>query len=200
MKKFLKFLLLGISLLTLTACGKSQEAVMYIEEAQLTEEEKNILKLANCNENLLIYDANLDSKAQSYRVTTYELKDGKWEMIASSAGAIRDSKIRISLKFDKISDGINMGMVSENSSGNTSYIPEEKLETEGMGVVTSSLHQLSEISYGEEISLVGQVISKKDTIEFNLDDYNKPEEIERKDYEHVYYIVIEFSNENDLLE
>ena len=61
MMKRIWALLLGVVLsVSLTACAENNLDQMYIEEAQLTEEEKNIAELLGLNQEYRLYDFSLD--------------------------------------------------------------------------------------------------------------------------------------------
>ena len=78
MKKLL-FSLLSILMLIflLSGCTPQQEKVgSYLEKAELTEEEINILKLAEAQEPLL-FDFTVNT-GKSFTIQTFELQDGQW--------------------------------------------------------------------------------------------------------------------------
>jgi len=168
---------------------------MYIEEAQLTEEEKNIAELLGLNQEYRLYDFSIDDTVKSMQINIYELIDGEWHIIAGGGGqAFEDSEGRIALGFDNVADGLRIAVQSEHNSGSTSYFKESKNDITGMGYATSTLSDKQKIVYDQEIPLVIQIITSKNEVHSYVVDYFfQPEEYEKYDYEYVYAITVLFS-------
>ena len=189
-------LLLCVALsFSLSACAENDLNQMYIEEAQLTEEEKNIAELLGLNQEYRLYDFFIDDTVKSMQINTYELIDGEWYIVAGGGGqAFEDSEGRLALGFDNIADGLRIATQSEHNSGSTSYFKEIKNDITGMGWATSTLTDKTEIAYDQEIPLVIQIITSKNEVHSYMVDYFfQPEEYEKYDYEHVYAITVLFS-------
>lgn len=82
MKRFLSVFILAFSLLIFTSCKAKNPVEVkekYIQKAELTKSEDDIVKLVGDYENQIMYDFNLDDKVQSIQISIYELKDNKWD-------------------------------------------------------------------------------------------------------------------------
>ena len=79
MKKWIITLVVMIGIISMIAClgAQKNEENMYIEPAQLTEEEKEIVSLLGLNTEHRIFDFSLDESVQSIQVNTYRLVDGE---------------------------------------------------------------------------------------------------------------------------
>ncbi len=195
MKRIWTLLLCAVLSFSLSACAENNLNQMYIEEAQLTEEEKNIVELLGLNQEYRLYDFSIDDTVKSMRINTYELIDGEWHIVAGGGGqAFEDSEGRLALGFDNIADGLRIATQSEHSSGSTSYFKESKNDITGMGCATSTLTDKKEIVYDQEIPLAIQIITSKNEVHSYVVDYFfQPEEYEKHDYEYVYAITVLFS-------
>ena len=80
MKKAITITISIIALCLVAACSGDEPAAesMYIEPAQLTDEEQDIAELLGLNSDYLIYDFVLDGTAQGIQFNTYELENGEW--------------------------------------------------------------------------------------------------------------------------
>ncbi|MCD8192568.1 MAG: hypothetical protein LUD55_07245 [Oscillospiraceae bacterium] len=195
MKRILSLLVCVVLIFSLSACAEDNSKQMYIEAAQLTEEEQNIAELLGLNQEHLIYDFSLDDTVKSMRINTYELIDGEWNIISGGGGeAFEDLGGRLALEFENIGDGLKVAVQSEHNGGSTSYFNEIKNDITGMGLTTSVLTSQKEITYEEEIPLAIQIITSKNEVHSYVVDYFfQPEEYEKYDYEYVYAITVLFS-------
>ena len=206
-KKILSSILIVFLLLFLTTCDrKPKKPDMYIEVAQLSEQEKNIAKLLGYDNGQVICDYMLDDTVNSIQVNSYELIDGEWDLISGGGYAFSDEAGRFALKFDDIPRGYRFSIQSENSTGSMEHTSPELKEdygameqesvndTESMGRTTSLMSELTEITYEEEIPLAIQISTSKDSIiSYFIESFFTSEEYEKHDYEHVYAITIRFS-------
>lgn len=207
MKKIQYVLSVMLLAMGLCACsGKlgANEAKMYIEPAQLTEEERQLAELLGANTGQRIYDFELDDTVQSLQINSYRLIDGNWELEMGGGGQIfSDKHGRIAFDFDRLSDGLRVALQSEHHGGSTSYEREEDEMFTDMGYATSVLSTKTEIAYEEEIPLVLQIVTAKDkVISYSAEYFEHPEELEKLDYEGVYALTVLFSqssvsNSND---
>lgn len=197
-KRVCALLLCVLLSVSLSACADNDLDQMYIEKAELTEEEKNIADLLGLNQEYRLYDFHLDDTVKSMRVNTYELIDGEWHIVAGGGGeAFEDSDGRLALGFDNLADGLRIAIQSEHNNGSTSYFKESKPDMAGMGYTTSTLSDRKEILYDQEIPLVIQIITSKNEVHSYVVDYFfKPEEYEKYDYEYVYAVTVLFSQKS----
>ena len=197
MQKVFSILLTMCLIFGLCACSHSEQtpAEMYIEPAQLTQEEKNVADLLGLNTGQRIFDFVVDDSVQTIRVNTYRLIDGKWALEAGGGGqAFTDKTGRLALSFDKLAEGIRIAIQSAHSNGSTSYQSEPEENLIGMGYATSILSEKTEIAYETEIPLAIQVVTNQNEIvSYQVDYFAQPEEYEKLGYEGVFAVTIYFS-------
>lgn len=198
MKKLIVIVLAIVGMISMIGCSDTEKTVdkMYIEPAQLTEEEEKIAELLGLNTQQKIYDFVLDETVQSIQVNTYRLIDGEWKLETGGGGqAFSDATGRIALSFERLDEGIRIAIQSEHSDGSTEYDSERNEELNEIGsYATSILSEKTEFAYEEEIPLVVQVItSKNEVVSYQVDYFNSPEEYEKYGYEGVFAITIRFS-------
>ena len=198
MKKLIVIVLTVVGILSMVGCsdtGKTAEK-MYIEPAQLTEEEEKIAALLGLNTQQKIYDFVLDETVQSIQVNTYRLMDGEWKLETGGGGqAFSDVKGRISLSFERLDEGIRIAIQSEHTGGSTKYDSERNEDLDEIGSYTTSiLSEKTQFAYEEEIPLAVQIItSKNEVVSYQVDYFNSPEEYEKFGYEGVFAITVRFS-------
>ena len=125
-----------VGMLSMVGClntAKTAEKI-YIEPAQLTEEEEKIATLLGLNTQQPIYDFVLDETVQSIQVNTYRLISGEWKLETGGGGqAFSDTTGRIALSFDRLDEGIRIAIQSEHSSGSTEYDSERNEDLNEIG-------------------------------------------------------------------
>jgi len=198
MKKWIALFLMITGVICMVGCSDTPETAnkMYIEPAQLTEEEEQIAALLGLNTKQCIFDFVLDDTVQSIQVNTYRLMDGEWKLETGGGGqAFSDAKGRIALGFERLDESIRIAIQSEHTGGSTEYKSERNKDLEEIDAsATSFLSQETEITYEEEIPLALQVItSKNEIVSYTVDYFNSPEEYEKLGYEGVFAITIRFS-------
>ena len=198
MKKLIVIVLAIVGMISMVGCSDTEKTAdkMYIEPAQLTEEEEKIATLLGLNTQQKIYDFVLDETVQSIQVNTYRLIDGEWKLETGGGGqAFSDATGRIALSFERLDEGVRIAIQSEHSDGSTEYDSERNEELNEIGsYATSILSEKTEFAYEEEIPLVVQIItSKNEVISYRVDYFNSPEEYEKYGYEGVFAITIRFS-------
>ena len=198
MKKLTVMVMAIVGMLSMVGCSDTEKTAekMYIEPAQLTEEEEKIAALLGLNTQQPIYDFVLDETVQSIQVNTYRLIDGEWKLETGGGGqAFSDVTGRIALSFERLDEGIRIAIQSEHSGGSTEYNSERNEDLNEIGgYATSILSEKTEFAYEEEIPLVVQIItSKNEVVSYQVDYFNSPEEYEKFGYEGVFAITIRFS-------
>ena len=198
MKKLIVAVLVVIGMMSMVGCSdvpKSAEK-MYIEPAQLTEEEEKIAALLGLDTHQKIYDFVLDETVQSIQVNTYRLMDGEWKLEAGGGGqAFSDVEGRIALSFERLDKGLRIAIQSEHTDGSTEFKNESNGDLNEIGnFATSVLSEKTEFAYEEEIPLAVQIItSKNEVVSYQVDYFNSPEEYEKFGYEGVFAITVRFS-------
>lgn len=198
MKKLIIAVLLMLGMISLVGCSHTPKTAekMYIEPAQLTEEEENIAELLGLNSKQRIFDFVLDESVQSIQVNTYRLIDGAWKLEAGGGGqAFSDTKGRIALGFERLDEGIRIAIQSDHTGGSTEYKSERSEELKEIGGFTTSvLSEKTAVVYEEEIPLAIQVITSSNrVVSYQVDYFNSPEEYEKLGYEGVFAVTIQFS-------
>ena len=82
-----QFVLLALLALVLSGCSSAGAApVMYIQPAELSAEEEAVAKLLGADTDQHLFDVVLDGTAKKVSVNTYELAEGKWELLTGGGG------------------------------------------------------------------------------------------------------------------
>ena len=198
MKKWIVTVLMMVGMISMVGCSDAPKTAekMYIEPAQLTEEEEKIAALLGLNTKHRIFDFELDETVQSIQVNTYRLLDGEWKLETGGGGqAFSDTEGRIALDFDRLDERIRIAIQSEHTGGSTEYKSERNEDLDEIGsFATSVLSEKTEFDYEEEIPLAVQVITSNNQImSYQVDYFHSPEEYEKLGYEGVFAITIRFS-------
>ena len=198
MKKWIITVLMMVGIVSMVGCSDTPETAekMYIEPAQLTEEEEKIAALLGLNTEQRIFDFELDETVKSIQVNTYRLIDGEWKVETGGGGqAFSDSDGRIALAFDRLDEDIRIAIQSDHTGGSTEYKSERNEDLDEIGsFATSVLSEKTEFDYEEEIPLAVQVITSNNQImSYQVDYFHSPEEYEKLGYEGVFAITIRFS-------
>lgn len=198
MKKLMVIVLAIVGMLSMAGCADKEknEEKMYIEPAQLTEEEEEIASLLGLNTEQRIYDFTLDESVQSIQVNTYRLMDGEWKLETGGGGqAFSDTTGRIALGFERLDEGNRIAIQSEHTDGSTEYKSERNEDLNEIGsFATSVLSGKAEVVYEKEIPLAVQIItSKNEVVSYRVDYFHSPEEYEKLGYEGVFAITVRFS-------
>ena len=166
---------------------------MYIRGAQLNEDEGDIIELLGIKSGFNVFDFKVDDNVKSIQINTYELVDGKWDLMVGGGGqSFSDVEGRIALSYDYIANGLRTAVQSEKSGGSNSYDLAEKYDFNNLAKTESVLSSETVIEYEKEIPLVIQMFtSQNGGISFGLDSYFMPESI--KGYEKVYSVTVMFS-------
>ena len=142
MKKLIIIVLAIVGMISMVGCSDTEKTVdkMYIEPAQLTEEEEKIAALLGLNTQQQIYDFVLDETVQSIQVNTYRLIDGEWKLETGGGGqAFSDATGRIALSFERLDEGIRIAIQSEHSGGSTEYDSERNEDLNEIGGYATSI-------------------------------------------------------------
>lgn len=192
-------ILLSLCLLLLCGCsGNEKTPAMYIEPAQLTQAETDIMKLLDMDVQQQIFDFKVDETVRRIELNAYELIDGKWDPFFGGGGrAFTDTEGRMALRFENIGEGLWESLQSENHSGHTGWesLAEDEPET-GISRASTMLTNRQEIIYEEEIPLAVQIITSRNMIRaFDTTYFFHPEEYAQYGYDHVYAVTVRFSQE-----
>ncbi|MBE6025012.1 MAG: hypothetical protein E7231_17875 [Cellulosilyticum sp.] len=180
---------------TKNSSKEGHENKIFIQKAKLNDTEQSIIDLLGVDSHYVIYDFKVDHQVKAIQVNTYELRDGKWEIVAGKGGKhFTDSSGRIAFSFENIGEGYRTAIQSENTNGSNTYIIEVSEEDKNMGRMTSYLENKEIIEYEKEIPLVMQTLThKNEVVSCNVEDFYEPSEYSQYGYEHVYAITIKFS-------
>lgn len=200
MKKAFAMLLAVLTVCSLPGCAgekqQSTEPEMYIEPAQLNEDEKKMAQLLGGMEGQSVFDFSVDDKAQSLIITTWKLEDGQWVEYMLDSQRLDESSGRIALSFENLTAGCRIAVQTQSGFSASTRHGEADEELEGMGCTTAYLPQRKEIEYGEDIALVIQTFTdKNEVISYDPDYFEHPEEYEKLGYEGVFAVTACFSQE-----
>lgn len=204
MKNLASALAIIAILFSMTACSSSKTAKeeMYIQNAELTEEEQSILEFVGSEKPPYILSFFVDETIQSLQINIYELQGDEWKMISGGGGTqLNEPNSRIALTFDNIGLGLRTAV---ERKGSNSYKTERDFDFEGLNTTTLYLTDKTTIEYEKEIPLVIQIHTSKDTISSVSPEYGfyEPESYANAKYEKVYAITCLFSQKtvNELSE
>lgn len=204
MKRGIVLLMAALMLLALSGCGQGGERdgktaegnEMYIEPAQLNEDEKKMAQLLGGMEGQSVFDFFVDDKVQSLIITTWKLEDGQWVEYMLDSQRLDESSGRIALGFENLTAGCRIAVQTQSGFSASTRHGEADEELEGMGCTTAYLPQRKEIEYGEDIALVIQTFTdKNEVISYDPDYFEHPEEYEKLGYEGVFAVTACFSQE-----
>lgn len=190
--------LLILLALFLSACSAQAAPPMYIQPAELTEEEEAIAKLLGADTDQHLFDVALDGTAKKVSVNVYELVDGMWEPFISGDRALKENTTegRMAFGFEDLRGEFREAFQFEGASGASTYYPLEEEEDSALGRATAFLSSRTEIVYGQEIPLAVQIHTAKDgVLSYDPAYFFQPEEYEKHGYEHVYALTVTFSQE-----
>lgn len=195
MKKVFALLVL---LALLAGCSAEAAPAMYIQPAELNEEEEAIAKLLGADTDQHLFDVVLDGTAKTVSVNTYVLEEGKWELLTGGGGmALKDGakEGRMAFGFEDLRGEYREALRFGEDFTAVSYgSPEEKALGEGMGRTTSFLSERTEVVYEKEIPLAVQIhTAKNEVVSYTPEYFFQPEEYEKFGYEYVYALTVTFS-------
>lgn len=201
MKKIASILTI-ITIFILIACSSTDIAnnEMYIQKANLTEEEQSILEFVGSEKTPYILDYVVDYTVQSMQINTYLLQGEEWILIAGGGGQeLNEPKRRIALTFDNIGLGLRTAVEHKGSSG---YKYENDYDFEGLGSTTTYLTDKTTIEYENEIPLVIQIYTSKNYVPSLYPEHGFYNPNSYSGYEKVYAITCLFSRKtvNELSE
>lgn len=200
MKKALLLLMAALMLPALSACAgdvpQAQEPEMYIEPAQLNEDEKKMAQLLGGLEGQTIFDFSADDSVRSLTITGWKLENGEWKAQFMDGQRLDEGSGRIALGFDDITAGCRIAVQTGSDFSASSGSREADEALEGMGRTTAYLPQRREIEYDKEIALAIQTFTdKNEVISYDPEYFEHPEEYEKLGYEGVFAITACFSQE-----
>ena len=190
------------ALLTLLAllAGCSAEAApeMYIQPAELNEEEEAVAKLLGADTDQHLFDVVLDGTAKTVSVNTYVLEDGEWQLVTGGGGMALKEGVkqgRMAFGFEDLRGECREALQFEKDFTAVKYGPSEEYG-DTLGRAISFLSDRTEIVYGQEIPLAIQINTGLNKIvSYDPEYFFQPEEYEKLGYEHVYALTVTFSRE-----
>ena len=173
---------------------------MYIQPAELNEEEEAVAKLLGADTDQHLFDVVLDGAAKTVRVNTYVLEDGKWELVTGGGGTTLkegEQKGRMAFGFEDLRGEYREAVQFGKDFTAVKYGSSEEIDDpEGTGRTASFLAGRTEIVYEREIPIAIQInTTKNQVLSYDPDYFFQPEEYEKLGYEHVYALTVMFSQE-----
>lgn len=197
MKKVFALLTL---LALLAGCSAEAAPAMYIQPAELNEEEEAVAKLLGADTDQHLFDVVLDGTAKTVSVNTYVLEDGQWQLVTGGGGmALKEGekKGRMAFGFEDLRGECREALQFGKDFTAVKYgSPDDLDDPEGMGRATALLSGRTEIVYEQEIPLAIQINTTKNEVRsYDTEYFFQPEEYEKYGYEHVYALTVTFSQE-----
>ncbi len=177
----------------LMACGSSdKEPAMYIQPAELTEQEQKIADLCEMDNSSHLFDFVVDDSVKSVQIKQYHLQGGAWvedENLFCGSEIGKSGRIAISYK-DVLPRRPHVAVQSED--GLNVISPRSKVKIpKHQAMSLSEITSKTEITYDTEIPLLVQCLADGNTVTvnsfFDLDRYTD------KDYTAVYAVTATFS-------
>lgn len=199
MKKI--FALFALLALVLCGCSSAEAApVMYIQPAELNEEEEAVAKLLGADTDQHLFDVVLDGTAKKVSVNTYVLEGGEWKLVTGGGGMALKEGVkegRMAFGFEDLRGECREALQFGKDFTAVKYgSPDEPDDPEGMGRATALLSGRTEIVYEREIPLAVQINTTKNEVHsYDPEYFFQPEEYEKFGYEHVYALTVTFSQE-----
>lgn len=192
--------LLTLLALVLSGCTAEAAPEMYVEPAQLSEEEEAVAKLLGADTDQHLFDVVLDGTAKTVSVNTYVLEDGKWELLSGGGGMALKEGVkegRMAFGFEDLRGEYREAVQFGKDFTAVKYgSPDDLDDPEGMGRATALLSGRTEIVYEQEIPLAIQINTTKNEVRsYDTEYFFQPEEYEKYGYEHVYALTVTFSQE-----
>lgn len=193
------FALLAL-LALLAGCSAEAAPAMYMEPAQLSEEEEAVAKLLGADTDQHLFDVVLDGTAKTVSVNIYELVDGAWEPRSGGGGmSLTDltesvKQGRMAFGFQDLRGECRQALSFGKNLTVVKYGPDED-EDRTLGRGTAFLSNRTEIVYGQEIPLAVQIHTNGSMVSYGAEYFFQPEKYEKLGYEHVYALTVMFSQE-----
>lgn len=190
--------LLALLALALGGCTAEAAPEMYIEPAQLSEEEEAVAKLLGADTDQHLFDVALDGTAKKVSVSTYELVDGAWEPLSGGGGmALKEgvAEGRMAFGFQDLRGERREALQFGTDFTAVTTTPAEEYD-DTLGRTTAFLSNRTEVVYDREIPLAVQIsTAKNEVLSYDPEYFFRPEEYEKLGYEHVYALTVTFSRE-----
>lgn len=185
-----------VLLALLAGCSAEAAPAMYIQPAQLSEEEEAVAKLLGADTDQHLFDVMLDGTAVKVRTIVYELADGEWHVLTAGNMALNEDskKGRIAFGFEDLRGEYRQALSFGKDLSVVKYGPQTE-EDFTLGRGTAFLSDRTEIVYGQEIPLAVQIHTSGGIVSYSTEYFFQPEEYEKLGYEHVYALTVMFSQE-----
>lgn len=189
----MSILLLGILLIGCEQTKKLPE--MYIEIAELTEEELNILDIFGLKYDYEIYEYKVDENIKYREINLYEYKDGDWESIGGISGEVSKTTGRMLIYFNE--DLTSFIVADQDEHGTNKYEMYLDKIDENLSKAGTHINEPTEIIYGEEIAIKAAIFTSQNEVYIMGLDYifdeTKNSELDKHDK--VYAVTVLFDDE-----
>lgn len=218
MRKFI-FMMVLVTL-ALTACGNTKRAdteketeqteettekkrfdnkvTKYLERAELTEEEKSILRLAGGIGGMDIYNFYADEKLDNIQINYYEYRNGEWKLISDGSKIeLSDSEGRFVLKYGHANDDIEYVVQTDTDGEKYGYVRVDEEDSFDKGSYISDNPNASSINYGEEIVFFVKAIGEADeeTPRISRQSFSDTEPL--NEYERAFAVTVVFNEKTE---
>ena len=191
-----------------SSVNMAEEQDVYIAQAALNDEEKDLLELVSSDRKISIWDYQTDESIQTMWITAFYLNNqGEWERLTGFGGTIDEKTIqgRMAILLDDLDQEQEIVYSHKEVNEAAGETQSSKVSLEGLffaefpfegGAQGYAVNDttLTEQIGDQEIPLV-MLYGSKDGIlaspDFN--DFENPEELTQMNYDYCYVITVEFS-------
>lgn len=173
------------------AASEVQAADFTLTSSPLTEEENRFLSLVGSDAILYDYEASADEVSVS--VTSYQVENGQLRELNTIELPTPCGRTgRIAVSFNKMVEGFRVAVETNEKVNSLGIDAGGKFPENTACVSWMAGFQGQEYAYGQEVPLVSQVSSSKDTTEsISAEDLlNHPEQFADADYEGIYLMTL----------
>ncbi len=207
MKKLLGWIISLFLLLMICACGGQdpQMEVCYVEPAQLSEAERQIINLLGESSVGSLFDFVIDGTLSNVSIQVYELENGAWKLWPDGSDSVisgsfkaakkeESGRNRILIDLDGKAGQLKIALQEGGSSSKYESQLEVVEDRSGMSAATAYLSQRVPIQPNVEIPLLIQVVTSKNEVRSHdpATGFLQPEDF--AGYEAVYAVTLLFQS------
>ena len=186
-RRSVKVLIAFTVLLSLSACGKTEQKGMYIKPSEFTEETREVLDLFE--DEVQFFDIVLDETVKSETITVWVYRDGAWEESGKTSGPVDTLERRIAIRLTEDS----YELYSMDESGHTKYTAPD-LNTnfdESVAILGSRVEGETKLVLNEETPILMKIGAETSSME----NYNVTEDFRTMDCNAGVVITLTVSDE-----
>lgn len=169
MRKVRLIILSFIMVLSLAACGRSNNHSMTIKEKEFSDETKKVLSIFK--DELVFFDYKVDQSIKSMSIDIWTCENGEWINEGETFGNIETSDQQIAIRINDLS--YDIFFISKNGHTKSSYPSVIDFSNSKM-VSNSRLHSPTKIEKNKEIPLWVRLGADKNSMSTDImDDFRQ---------------------------